>query len=666
MSKPDMVGEETALSPGKGDAGAGHAARREGAQEGGGPEPAIFDHLPDGICILDEFGLVRYFNLAFARIVRRPAPEIIGRNHVELFYHLVDDPAECPIVRQERSHQRTSGLVRIEERWYQVLANPLFDNRGDPAGAVHVFSDVTSLKQTEEALHRTNRALRTLNLSNQILVRSVDEASLLEDICRTVVDKGGFLLAWIGLTGEAGTEGLREIARAGDNGVDLADLVGVPDEPGGPESLAASAMKTRRPAILRSFEPSLGFRLGASSAASSPAAASLILPLTTNGSTLGVMAVCAREHDAFAEREVEVLTELAADLAYGLAAIRTRRKHDEAVRDLRISEEKYATLVEKGNDGIVVVQDEKLSFVNSRAAEFLGRPVSDLIGASVADFIAPDHVELVLARSRARLAGKHADASYELDLVTGSGERRPVELGASIIHFQGRPATMAFLHDITERKKKDQALLESDKRLREAYLRLRDVLDGTIGAIATMAELRDPYTSGHQRRVARLACAIANEMGLPEDRLAGLATAGLLHDIGKIRVPSDILTKPRRLNPIEYEMIKTHSQAGYQILKSIPFPWPIADMIVQHHERMDGSGYPAGLAGEAILLEARILGVADVLEAMASHRPYRAALGVDAGLEEISKNSGKLFDPAVVAACLRIFSRGFRLDEEPV
>ena len=225
---------------------------------------------------------------------------------------------------------------------------------------------------------------------------------------------------------------------------------------------------------------------------------------------------------------------------------------------------------------------------------------------------------------------------------------------------------MAFLHDITERKKKDQALLESDKRLREAYLRLRDVLDGTIGAIATMAELRDPYTSGHQRRVARLACAIANEMGLPEDRLAGLATAGLLHDIGKIRVPSDILTKPRRLNPIEYEMIKTHSQAGYQILKSIPFPWPIADMIVQHHERMDGSGYPAGLAGEAILLEARILGVADVLEAMASHRPYRAALGVDAGLEEISKNSGKLFDPAVVAACLRIFSRGFRLDEEPV
>jgi PAS domain S-box-containing protein/putative nucleotidyltransferase with HDIG domain len=644
----------------------GYGVHRENGPDSTGLEPAIFDHLPDGVCVLDEFGRVQHCNVAFARLVNRPIAEVIGRNHVELFHHLVDDPTECPIIQKERSRQRGSGLIRIEGRWYQVLANPLFDNRGDPAGAVHVFSDVTSLKQTEGILHRTNQVLRILNLSNQILVRSVDEASLLEGVCRTVVETGGFILAWIGLTGEDGNENLREIARAGHDGGDLADLIGGRDETGGPESLAVSSMKTGRPAILRSFEPSPGFRPNALSAAPGPAAASIVLPLITNGSTLGAMAVCAREYDAFAEREVEMLTELAADVAYGLAAIRTRRKHDQAVRDLQISEEKYATLVEKGNDGIVVVQDEKLSYINSRAADFLGRPVSDLIGAPVADFIAPEHVEFALTRNRARLAGRPAGGSYEINLLTRDGGRVPVEISAAIIDFQGRPASMAFLHDITERKKKDEALVESEKRLREAYLRLRDVQEGTIGAIATMAELRDPYTSGHQRRVARLACAIASDMGLAEDRIAGLATAGLLHDIGKVQIPSDILIKPGRLNVIEFEMIKSHSQAGYQILKSIPFPWPIADMIVQHHERLDGSGYPAGLAGERIILEARILGVADVIEAMASHRPYRAALGIDAALEEISKNSGKLFDQGVVAACLRIFSRGFKLDGEPV
>ncbi len=666
MNKPDLAGEEPARSHGMAGVRPGYRARRENAPEDGGLESAIFDHLPDGVCILDEFGQVRHCNLAFARLVKRPTAEVIGRNHVELFYHLVDNPTDCPIIQVERSRQGGSGLIRIEGRWYQVLANPLFDNRGDAAGAVHVFSDVTSLKQTEGILNRTNKVLRILNLSNQILVRSADEAALLEGVCRTVVETGGFLLAWTGLTGEAGNGDLREIARAGHDGGDLADLIGGRDEPAGPESLAVSAMKAGRPAILRSFEPSPGFRPSTLSEAPGPAAASIVLPLTTNGSTLGVMAVCAREHDAFTEREVGMLTELAADMAYGVAAIRTRRKHDQAVRDLQLSEEKYATLVEKGNDGIVVVQDEKLTFVNSRAADILARPISDLIGASLAGVIAPDYLELALTKNRARLQGKPVGGSYEIDLITGNGGRMTVEISATIIDFQGRPATMAFVRDITERKKNGEALVESEKRLREAYLRLRDVQEGMIGAIATMAEMRDPYTSGHQRRVARLACAIAAEMGLAEDRIAGLATGGLLHDIGKVQIPSDILIKPGRLNAIEFEMIKSHSQAGYQILKSIPFPWPIADMIVQHHERLDGSGYPAGLAGERIILEARILGVADVIEAMASHRPYRAALGIDAALEEISKNSGKLFDPDVVAACLKIFSRGFKLDGETV
>ena len=178
--------------------------------------------------------------------------------------------------------------------------------------------------------------------------------------------------------------------------------------------------------------------------------------------------------------------------------------------------------------------------------------------------------------------------------------------------------------------------------------------------MAFALEMRDPYTAGHQQRVADLACAIANEMGLSEKQTNGIRTAAMIHDIGKICIPAQILSKPGKLNEIEFSLVKAHPGIGYDILKNIEFPWPIAQMVLQHHERIDGSGYPSGLAGSEILLEARILAVADVVEAMASHRPYRPALGLDKALEEISKNRGVLYDPEVTDACLKVFrKKGF-------
>jgi len=186
--------------------------------------------------------------------------------------------------------------------------------------------------------------------------------------------------------------------------------------------------------------------------------------------------------------------------------------------------------------------------------------------------------------------------------------------------------------------------------------KLESALEDTIKAIATTIETRDPYTAGHQQRVSRLAAAIAREMGLAETRVAGVERGAEIHDIGKIYVPAEILNRPGRLSDIEFSMIRTHPQVGYDIVKEIDFPWPIATMILQHHERLDGSGYPNGLKGDAILLEARILAVADVVEAMMNHRPYRAALGVDAAIAEIGRGSDRLFDPSVVAACTRLLS----------
>lgn len=177
----------------------------------------------------------------------------------------------------------------------------------------------------------------------------------------------------------------------------------------------------------------------------------------------------------------------------------------------------------------------------------------------------------------------------------------------------------------------------------------------TMQAMAMIVDMRDPYTAGHQERVTRLAYAIAKEIGLSEDEITGLRLAGLIHDIGKIRVPAEILTNPHKLSEAEFTIIKLHPVLGYDVLKNLHLPWPIAQIIHQHHERIDGSGYPLGLSGEDILLEARILAVADVVEAMTSHRPYRAALGLDHALREISRSRGKLYDPNVVDTCLRLF-----------
>jgi response regulator RpfG family c-di-GMP phosphodiesterase len=208
------------------------------------------------------------------------------------------------------------------------------------------------------------------------------------------------------------------------------------------------------------------------------------------------------------------------------------------------------------------------------------------------------------------------------------------------------------------RRERDQAIAERQLY----YNQMRAGLEKTVDAIATTLEMRDPYTAGHQRRVAELAAAIARELGLPDEQVQAIHLAGTVHDLGKIHIPAEMLSKPGKLTELEYKFIKTHPQAGYDILKGIDFPWPIAQMVLQHHERLDGSGYPSGLKDGDIILEARILAVSDVVEAMFANRPYRAGLGLDAALAEIMGNRGKFYDPAAVDACVKLLrERGYDL-----
>jgi len=261
---------------------------------------------------------------------------------------------------------------------------------------------------------------------------------------------------------------------------------------------------------------------------------------------------------------------------------------------------------------------------------------------------------------------KKIKENYDSDVIvmTGFAEdfdyEKVIESGAS--DFFQKPINPKELMLRLKRVLKERILLaernRADKELKKNIQKLQNAQEQTVAALASTTEIRDPYTSGHQNNVTKIACSIAEHMGLSAELIKGLRIAGLLHDIGKISVPAEILSKPGKITNDERNIIKNHCQVGYDILKGIEFQWPVAEIVLQHHERIDGSGYPLGIQGEEILLEARILAVADVIEAMSSHRPYRAALGLDEALEEIRNKRGILFDPVVVDACLDLASKG--------
>jgi putative nucleotidyltransferase with HDIG domain len=226
-------------------------------------------------------------------------------------------------------------------------------------------------------------------------------------------------------------------------------------------------------------------------------------------------------------------------------------------------------------------------------------------------------------------------------------------INAGATDFITKPFSMEELNAKILRIAREKHILG---QLQQTLDRVKALLENTIGALGSTLEKRDPYTAGHQRRVGRLAAAIAQEIGLSADNIEVLRLAAIVHDIGKISVPAVVLSKPGKLSEAEMDLIRVHSQNGYDILKCIDFPWPIAEMVLQHHERLNGSGYPQGLAGQEILLEARIIAVADVVEAMSSHRPYRPALDLSVALKEIYQNKGILYEAEIVEACIRLLT----------
>jgi len=322
---------------------------------------------------------------------------------------------------------------------------------------------------------------------------------------------------------------------------------------------------------------------------------------------------------------------------------------------LRKSEEKYRALFEDSRDAIYLNNQEgELIDFNRSTLELFGYSREEMLGINTKSvFVNPDKYE----RLKDEIAQKGSVREFKVKLRKKDGTEMDCLITSTVRQAKDKSKLgyQGMIRDVSE-------LVSSRKQIEKTLNDLRKALGGTIDAMALTVETRDPYTAGHQRRVSNLARGIATEMGVSKGQIQGVRMAGVIHDIGKISVPGEILSKPGNISQNELGIIKEHPQVGYNILKTVDFPWPIARIVLQHHERMDGSGYPNGISGENILLEARILAVADVVEAMASHRPYRAALGINLALNEISKNRGSFYDSEVVDACLRLFNeKGYRL-----
>ncbi len=540
--------------------------------------------------------------------------------------------------------------------WMEIRGETVADHQNQIVALRGSVADITKHKQLQLRTEYLSKLYATLSECNLMLIRCDNDLSLFTGICEILAKTGGMAMAWVGLTDDV-TGRIVPVAAYGE-GLAYLDAIEIScraDDPHG-QGPTGTAVRENRPFWVQDFQASMATTPWHGRAQQYQWQASAALPLCRNGKPVGALTFYSRKEDFFDEEIRQLLQEIAESISFGLDKIATdaeARMHEATLRE---SEQRFRILVEQSIAGTFILQDSKIVYANPRAVEIFGyKDYGELVGKPVLDVIdTRDHDRI--ASNMLRLLDNEIHRSD--DLFTGlRADHTTVEVGSSstLVTYNNAPAIIGIIQDISDRKVAENQIRRYAQRLEHTFFQ-------TVQLATTISEMRDAYTAGHERRVAEIAVAIGGEMGLDQNRLEGLRIGGYLHDVGKIIVPAEILTKPTRLTATEYALIQQHAQAGYDILKEVDFPWPVAQIAQQHHERIDGTGYPQGLKGDSIILEARIVAVADVIESMASHRPYRPGLGIDKGLAEIERGSGTAYDPAVVEACLLLFrDKGFQL-----
>ncbi|MGC8511271.1 MAG: HD domain-containing phosphohydrolase [Acidimicrobiales bacterium] len=532
-------------------------------------------------------------------------------------------------------------------RWMMVQGRvTVRDETGRGQFARGVLVDITARKDQEREIENLSMLYAALSECNQAVVYARDETDLFGRIVDGVVKVGVVDAAWVGLFDTLDTPP-RPVAHAGPG---VAEFLAERDE-----ILAGSTARWPSVEAAQSgrivaldVDPDSPDELSRVSTAHGWRSV-VALPIRRRGAVVATMLLYLTEAGFSHESLRPLLEEMALDMSFALDLIEDNRLRELAQLELRDSEERFRAVVEQSVVGIYLMRDNHVVIANARAATLLGYESVAAMLATPAPRL--DEFEDVSRRDDDGSFLVESDQERVIAVRRPGGEVAHLWLSlVPIVESEGL-ASLVVLDDVT-------AIFDRDETMSEHLREIETVLTSTVQMATSISELRDPYTAGHQGRVAAIAVAIGEEMGLDAARIEGLRMAGQLHDIGKIAIPAEILTRPGRLSDMERRLIEQHPRAGFEILQNVPFTTPVALVALQHHERLDGSGYPDGLRGDDISLEARIVAVADVLEAMSSHRPYRPSLGVAAAVDEIERGAGSSYDPVVADAALRLAQSG--------
>ncbi|MBN1547570.1 MAG: PAS domain S-box protein [Syntrophaceae bacterium] len=611
---------------------------------------SFFENAAAAVSIADLNGYLVETNETNCQFLGYSRPELIGM-HFKQFTHPEDKDLSVSLYQSlieghKQGYELEKRYIHKDGKmmWGRLAASLIRDSQGSPLHTLVVSVDITEQKRAEDQILRNEMRLKSLirilqhqaETTQEFLDNALGEAIKLTESSIGYIyfyheDRKQFILnAW--------SENVLKKCMI-DNPKTRYEL----DETG----LWGEAVRQRKAIILNDFKSNHPLKKGCPKG-HAHLTNFMTVPVFKGNHIVAVVGVANKPSD-YVEDDVLQLT-LLMDAVWKSVNVKEAEEavHENEKRFRQIYQESpvaYQSLDAEGR--ILDVNPTWLTLFGYTREEIIGRCLDELF---------PPNSRAVFAERFPLFREHGVTHNNEFNMQCKDGTILTLTFnGVFVRDAHGVPLySHCILHNITELK-------QSEETLKRTMKRLRQVTGSVIDVISLAVESRDPYTSGHQKRVSDLARRIASEMGLPATQIEGIRIAGIIHDLGKISVPSEILSMPRKLNEIEFSLLKTHAQKGYEILSDVNFDWPVAEIVYQHHERLDGSGYPRGLKKGDILLEAQIIAVADVVEAMASHRPYRPALGIEPALKEIVSQRGILFDPAAVNACIKLFKeKGFK------